>query len=66
MGIQQDSSKQPDQPVPVSKESSSAGKSSSNDASTVKLPFRIMNYFIQVFSHLENTLTEEFAQKLCE
>ena len=51
-------------PVPISKESSSQGKATAQDPSTVKLPFKIMNAFIVAFSHLEQTLSEEFAQNL--
>ena len=56
-----------EKPVPVSKESSSQGKGSqaaAPDTSAVKLPFRIMSSFIDAFSHLEQTLTVEFAQQL--
>lgn len=47
--------------VPASKQSSSQ-----MDAASVKLPFNIMNCFIQAFSHLEQTITEEFAMKICK
>ena len=51
-------------PVPVSKEQSSGGSKGADNIAAVKLPFGIINSFLNAFSHLKQTLTDEFAQKL--
>ena len=52
--------------MPVSKEQSSVGDKSARgvDISTIKLPFKIINNFLDAFSHLKHTLTDQFCKNL--